>query len=230
MRFLWGLLALPMVSCATSVEDSAPVVDRPVPVVAAPTVTEPTLDEEAFFAILDAAERALADDRLLTPEHDSAYGYYQEALAMAPDHPLAREGFERIVERYLDLANRAIERERWATARSMLDRAAIVDATHPGIESLRRQVALLATAQREVLTLVQASVRRRDAATASRLAVFGRKARRADARVTIRAGSDADGRWIYEQLNKAPGDRRIRASLAVGVPPRVTVLFLDGGE
>ena len=39
-----------------------------------------------------------------------------------------------------------------------------------------------------------------------------------------------DGRWIYEQMNKAPGERRIRASLQIGVPPKVTVLFLDGVE
>ena len=220
-----------MAACAVPVSESGPTTDAPVPAVASPApAPAPAYDEEALFAILDAAEEALADDRLLTPEHDSAYRYFEDAQAMAPGHPLVREGFERIVERYLALANRAIERERWASARSMIDRAAIVDAEHPGLEPLRRQVALLAEARREALELTQAAVRRRDSAVASSLAAFGRKARRADARVTIRAGSDADGRWIYEQLRKAPGDRRIRASLHIGAPPRVTVLFLDAAE
>ena len=177
--------------------------------------------------LLDAAELALADDRLMTPEHDSAYHYFREALDMAPDHPLARRGFERIVESYLALASRAIERERWASARSMLDRARIVDADHSGIATLRRQVELLANARRESVSLVQSAVRSRAPGTAAQLKAVGRKARQPNARVTIRAASDPDGRWIYEQMNKAPGERRIRASLQIGAPPKVTVLFLD---
>ena len=198
--------------------------------VEAPPDPPPAYDEDALYVLLDAADRALADDRLMTPEHDSAYHYFREALAMAPDHPLARRGFERIVESYLALANRAIERERWASARSMLDRARIVDAGHSGIETLRRQVELLANARRESVSLAQAGVRSRASGTAAKLKAIGRKARQPNARVTIRAASDPDGRWIYEQMNKAPGERRIRASLQIGAPPKVTVLFLDDLE
>ena len=199
---------------------------------AAAVVPEPSpaYDEDALYALLDLADAALAEDRLLTPEQDSAYHYFREAVAIAPDHPLARRGFERIVESYLALASRAIERERWASARSMLDRASIVDGDHLGIAALRRQVELLANARRESMALVQSAVRGRSRGTAAQLKRFGSKARQANARVTIRAASDADGRWIYEQMNEAPGERRIRASLQIGVPPKVTVLFLDGGD
>ena len=200
------------------------------PLIEAPSEPTPAYDEDALYALLDAADAALAEDRLLTPEQDSAYHYFREALAMAPDHPLARRGFERIVESYLALANRAIDRERWASARSMLDRASIVDGDHLGIVALRRQVELLANARRESVSLVQSAVRGRSPGTAAQLKRLGRKARQANARVTIRAASDADGRWIYEQMNKAPGERRIRASLQIGAPPKVTVLTLDGVE
>ena len=198
------------------------------PALEPPPEPTPAYDEDALYALLDAAEAALAEDRLLTPEQDSAYDYFRQALALAPDHPLARRGFERIVESYLALASRAIERERWASARSMLDRASIVDADHPGIATLRGQVELLANAHRESVVLVQAAVRGKTPGVAAQLEALGRKARRASARVTIRAASDADGRWIYEQMNKAPGERRIRASLQIGAPPKVTVLVLDG--
>lgn len=208
---------------------TAPSVAVEPPAEASPDPTS-AYDEDALYALLDAADRALADDRLLTPEHDSAYHYFGQALALAPDHPQARRGFERIVESYLALASRAIERERWASARSMLDRARIVDANHPGIATLRRQVELLANARRESVSLAQAGVRGRAPGTAAQLKALGRKARQANARVTIRAASDPDGRWIYEQMNKAPGERRIRASLRIGAPPKVTVLFLDGVE
>ena len=229
-RSLRWLPAMAVLAACVPPPPERPGVPPPVPgerAIEVPPEPTPAYDEDALYALLDAADAALADDRLLTPEHDSAYHYFGQALALAPDHPLARRGFERIVESYLTLAGRAIERERWASARSMLDRARIVDADHPGIATLRRQVELLANARRESVSLVQAGVRGRAPGTAAQLKALGRKARQANARVTIRAASDPDGRWIYEQMNKAPGERRIRASLQIGAPPKVTVLFLD---
>ena len=233
IRALGWLLAMALLASCAAPPPEPPATPPSEPALqsdTAPPTPTPTYDEDALYALLDAAERALADQRLLTPEHDSAYHYYRQALDMAADHPQARRGFERIVESYLALASRAIERERWASARSMLDRARIVDADHSGIATLRRQVDLLANARRESLSLAQAAVRSRAPRTAARLKAIGHKARQVNARVRIRAASDPDGRWIYEQMNKAPGERRIRASLEIGAPPRVTVLFLDGTQ
>ena len=42
----------------------------------------------------------------------------------------------------------------------------------------------------------------------------------------IRARNDAEGRWIYQQMADAPGDRRIRAELTFGAPPGVDLLQL----
>ena len=175
---------------------------------------------------MDAAKRALAKDRLTTPDDDNAFDYYSKALAMTPDSTEVAEGFERIVERYFVLAARAIDRERWESARAMVDLAALVDSTHPGIEPMRRQIHLLANARRLVLELDTWAVRERRREVAAKLARFGQDARRPGARVTIRAGSDADGRWIYEQLSNASGERRILGGIEIGRPPKVTVLLL----
>lgn len=196
----------------------------PLAVVAPP----PAVDEDAVRKLLDAAQQALADDRLTTPAEHSAYGYYRQILDLAPAHPVASQGLERIVERYIALARRAIEYERWPSAQTLLQRASLVDDAHPGIEPLRRQVELLARAVRLALAVERPALRRRSGELARRLANFGRQARRANARVTIRVGNDADGRWIYEQLNRAPGDRRIRAGIEIGLPPKVTILLLPG--
>ena len=230
-RRLLFAVALLIGGCAVPVSVPAPdALPDPEPAAQVPPAPEPPVDEEALYALLDAAERALADDRLLTPESDSALFYFEQAVALAPDHELAQEGFERIVERYLALATRAIERERWAAARSMLDRARLVDADHVGIGALRRQVELLSNARRVVLDLDQTEVRNRRLGTMAKLTAFGILARDPAARVTIRAGSDADGRWMYEQLNEAPGSPRIRGGIAVGIPPKVTILFLGESE
>lgn len=205
----------------------------PAPVVAVPLPSErPAYDADAVHALLEAAESALAEDRLLTPADDCAYLYFRRALELAPELPAALRGFERIVDRYLALAERAIARQRWAAVDAMLDRAASLDAGHPDIATLRRQRALLAGAERETLALDAAQLRARHADAARALAHFGAKARRPDARVTIHAATDADGRWIYEQLDKAPGSARIRGELRRGTPPRVVLVIFgaaDGG-
>ena len=91
---------------------------------------------------------------------------------------------------------------------------------------MRSQLNNLRRAERRHLDLTAAAVRDRTPATAAALAELGAHARQAAARVVIRAGSDAQGRWIYEQLNRAPGDRRIRGEIEIGSPPRVTVIIL----
>lgn len=187
-------------------------------------------DHEGIAVLLHMAEAALAEDRLMTPEGDSAYGWYSEVLEVAPDHPRARRGLERIVERYIELARRALDRQRWATARTMLDRAALVDRAHPGVEPLRQQVRLLSGAERLTLKLTHEEVASRDAVARRKLEQFGVNARLPRSRVSIRAGSDADGRWIYQQLNLAPGQRRIRGGIELGLPPVVTIVILPRSD
>ena len=112
----------------------------------------------------------------------------------------------------------------------MLDRARLVDGDHPSLPSLNTQLQRLRDAERIHLDLSSAAVRDRTAEAADALARLGVRARQPNARVLIRAGSDVQGRWIYAQLNRAPGDRRIRAEMEVGWPPRVVVvLFANPG-
>lgn len=227
----WGGL-LVIFAAAGCVPMSVP--KPPVPV--APTPLEPASvarqNDAAVDAALAAAERALAEDRLLTPPDDCAHLHFHRALALAPGLPQAQLGLERVVERYFELANRAIARRNWRSARTMLERAAIVDPAHPGIAPLSRQLELLANAERLTMDLEHTALRARSSALARELAAFGGHARRANARVAIRAGSDADGRWIHQQLRKAPGTAPVRGSIDIGRPPQVTIFIFqaDGDE
>ncbi|MCY3838385.1 MAG: hypothetical protein OXH09_07055 [Gammaproteobacteria bacterium] len=218
------LVALLLGACTapTPSQPEPPVEPAPPPDIAAPDPGE----TEELLALLDTAERALADDRLLTPEDDSAYLYYQRASALAPNNPATKRGFERIVERYLQLAQLAMEREQWSHARFMLARAEYVDRSHTGIASIREQLEALANAERLILRLDRTALRERTPATANELMEFGRHARSDNAWVSIRVPSDADGRWIYQQLSRSPGEKLIRGRIEIGLPPQVTVLIL----
>lgn len=222
---LTAALAMLLLGACTAPTSSQP---EPLPEpVSPPDIAVPDPGEtEEFLNLIDTAERALADDRLLTPEDDSAYFYYHQASAIAPGHAATRRGFERIVERYLQLAQLAMEREQWSNARFMLARAEYVDGGHKGIVSMRGQLEMLANAERLILRLDRIALRGRTSAIASELMEFGRHARTDNARVSIRVPSDADGRWIYQQLSRSPGEKRIRGRIEIGLPPQVTVLLL----
>lgn len=222
-----GATLVGLASCTTPRPPEAPAAAQASPPAAPARPAAATAATNARLAtLLESAGQALAADRLTTPPADSAFRYYSLALALVPDQAAARRGIERIVERYLELAVRAIDRRRWASARTMLARAATVDAEHPGIAPLRRQVAMLAAAKGQSLRVDRTALRARRGALAERLAAFGSEARRRGARVTIRAPSDADARWIYAQLGRAAGERPIRASIEVGLPPQVDVVVL----
>ena len=203
---------------------------RPAPApVASPAEAERSVEAVRALRVerlLLRAERAVDDGRLTQPASDNALDAFRSVLALAPDNADARRGIERIVEHHIEAARKAIDQQRWSAAAASLAEAGGVDAGHPGLASMRRQLDNLRRAERHHLDLEAAAVRERRPAAAAALVELGALARRREARVVIRAGSDGQGRWMYEQLNRAPGARRIRGEIEIGSPPRVTVLIL----
>ena len=215
-----ALLAL--AACQVEERATAPAPPRP------PEPVAPAPPTERVDALLDRADAAFRDERLLHPAADSALTHYLAVLELVPGQQDAVDGIERIVEHFLERAQHAVRQQRWAAARSMLDRARLVDRDHPALPSLYTQLQRLRDAERIRLDLSSTAVRDRTAEAADALARLGVRARQPNARVLIRAGNDVQGRWIYAQLNRAPGDRRIRAEMEIGWPPRVVVmLFAD---
>ena len=190
-----------------------------------PTVPN-AIDWDRVEYFLNRAEVALNKGQLDTPNDDNAFAWYQRVLEIAPDQPDATYGLERIVERYIARAMEAIAREAWLVARAELDFAEQIDRGSAGILVLRRQIKLLENARRWSLDLPADEVRRRSRSASLKLKNFSPTARAPNARVMIRAGSDADGRWMYEQLNDGPGQRRIRGEIEIGSPPQVRVLVM----
>jgi hypothetical protein len=214
---LLGTVLVIVAGCAASKPDEVP------PPSASP---EPAPDADAIAALLEAAAEAFENDRLITPPGDNAYERLLAVLALDPDNPQAAERIERIVERYLEFAIRAAEQGYFPRARSMLDRARIVQRDHPQIKQLEETVALLAQAKRVRIGLDRGAVAARDASASARLRNIGARAKMPNTRVTIVARSDAEGRWMYQQMREAPGERRIRAELTIGSPPSVELIEL----
>ena len=189
-----------------------------------PIIEAPVVDQSQLQTLLDRARLAIGEDHLTFPEEGSAAQLYEELLALDPDNDAAKRGLEQIVERYVELALTAADRRQFARARSMLARARLVDGEHPAIEPTTEQLRLLMHAEREKLILDKAELQRRAASVRDSLVTFGTKARQPDCRVTISARNDAEGRWIYQQLSQADGERRIRAKMQLASPPSVELI------
>ena len=213
-----GISFLVLAGCETEPPRPEPVSEPEPPVRPAP---EPLPEVEP---LLEQARLAFEAHRLTTPEDDSAHALYQEVLRLDPENDHARRGIEKIVERYVRFALEAIERRQFARARSMLARARLVDAGHPAIEPTEQQMNLVENASRDRMRLDPGVLEERSSILGARLRDLGGRAKASACRVTINARSDAEGRWIYRQLNSAAGEARVRARLAIASPPSVELV------
>jgi hypothetical protein len=68
---------------------------------------------EGYLAL---AEQRIAESRLLLPEDDSATFYFRAVLAWEPDNLLALAGLNRVVQRFIELSERAYARREPALA------------------------------------------------------------------------------------------------------------------
>lgn len=86
------------------------------------TLKEAAADER-IASLLEQAERALDDDRLMVPAGNNAYEAYQAILEQNPAHSQARAGIDLIAERYAELARLALDRSDFDVADQFIARA-----------------------------------------------------------------------------------------------------------
>ncbi|MEJ2685645.1 MAG: AAA family ATPase [Gammaproteobacteria bacterium] len=103
----------------------------------------PAHDESSRPSLSELATKAQAafdDYRLTIPAVGSAYYYYQLMLARAPNDPRARQGLQRIVQRYQWLAQRSLARQDYDRARNYIHRGLGVDPDNPGLLKLQNRL------------------------------------------------------------------------------------------
>jgi hypothetical protein len=219
-------------------ERQAPAAPQPAPVAAPEPEPEPepeapaelsAQDQQTIRNLLEQAYWAIAADRLTSPYQGSALSAYDEVLRIQPDNDEAVRGRERIVERFLEQALAAAGRRNLAAAQGALDQARLVDPDHPGVEPTQTQINLINQANRRVVSLDPAKLRDQHADAAAVLRQAGAASRAGDCRAEIFARSDAEGRWMYQQMSSG-GGKRISAQLNIGSPPRVELLCFNGAR
>ena len=90
--------------------------------------------------LLDLAERRLGADMLTTPASDSAAGYFRRVLALDAGNVAAKEGIERIGDRYVVLISNAVDTGLYGRARRFLGSFEALSPEHPQIAPLRTRI------------------------------------------------------------------------------------------
>lgn len=175
--------------------------------------------------ILFDGMRALRADRLMTPPEDSAFHYFNRALALEPGNAIALEGLQDILLRYLQLADTASRQGQFDNAEGFLRRAAQVDQTHAGIATSRQTLQRERERTHSVHVLNARELRARQPAISAQLRELASTVARVDAFVLITAPNDEMGRWIYAQLQEALGDYRVRGDIEIGEQPTVRLVL-----
>ncbi len=218
--------------------ESAPLVGEPVVVSESVevSVAKPLIDgAEAerilrVLELLDSADRALEEKRLAEPRGNSAVDFYQQVLLLQPGFEEAEQGLAAIVDRYVDWSDAAMRQGRLDQARRYLIRARLADSASPSIAAAATRLRKLAETVKveDDAGYTRISPRELRVKSSDLKLVLGQLAdqiRAEDARVIIEAPTDAQGRWIYQQLNDRHEEFRVRANLKLDPQPGIRLLY-----
>ena len=90
--------------------------------------------------LLDLADRAFADGRLIQPLHESALPLYMAALALEPDNLKAREGIRRVQSSMLSRIDSHIALANYDTAKEQAELAKSVFIEEPFLKSIENKL------------------------------------------------------------------------------------------
>lgn len=226
---------------------STPVVEAPKPqpvVTAEPPKEElPTLSpaEKARVnleqKLLAEAETAYRAGRLIEPSHDNAYDRFQSVLLLNPNNNLARAGVQAILLSYAEKIRNTMKMGHVTSAQNLLRTAELYYPANSLLMDLKKDIASARAREEEVLLanepenntrvdypLPTGALSRKSSTITAYLKRIAERLQETDETVLIYARNDAEGRWIYSQLNKSVTGYRVRGDIRIAGSPKISIL------
>lgn len=171
---------------------------------------------------LAQARWAIQAGRLTEPREFNAREYYQQVLEREPGNAEARRGLQKVLELSITASLRAAQQGNYKQAELHLTRAGKFALNDPGIQGARRYVHRLSRTGRKEFALAHEALRAEDAEQLeAQLAAIVRAALEHDAHIEILVPEDAQGLWVFEQLQQFAGEAGLRATIRDAAQPRV---------
>lgn len=145
-----GLLAL---NAAKGRESPRELPDRGLELAATRDVSVDTFAfvESELEKLLRLGRESLDADRLTTPYDDNALTYFEQALKLDPDNYFAHEGIAKIVQRYVELAKREMDKPDYVKAHRFIARGLVIDANSEQLLEIERQLDALVSTPFEIV-------------------------------------------------------------------------------
>lgn len=186
-------------------------------------ISDPILRARILADMLFEASLAFDDNRLLLPAGDNAYDRYIEVLSFDPENQVALQGVQDIVDRYVVMANQAIEIGQFDNAEDYLNRAESITPGKENILAARRVLKAEQSVSREYFPLDPQELTEQSLSMMSQLGSIGELVRNYDATFLITARSDVEARWIYQIMRQAVGGYRLRGNVTLGQQPTIQI-------
>ena len=159
-------------------------------------LTDSTKDK-SIMELLSLGQQSISDYRLLTPQDDNAYGYFQAVLSRDPDNEDAHAGIQEIVDLYVTFTHKAANRHDYRRAGRYVDRGLSIQPDHRELLALKGGIDGRMMRTSNGVPASQRSVRARERVAhesmMSRITTFfnKRKAEAERGEVTVPAGWDS---------------------------------------
>ncbi len=187
--------------------------------------------------MLDRAERAFRAGRLTEPDHDNAYDSFHSVLLLNPNNSEARSGIQAILIRYAELIRKALAEHDYYNAGVLLNRAQTYYPANNLLLDLKKELAKVREKEdQQMLTkaptdkaivdypLPAGALGRRSETVSDYLARIALRLKESNESVMIHARTDAEGRWIYKQLNDAVPGYRVRGDIKLSRVAKIVIL------
>jgi len=142
-------------------------------------------------------------------------------LAISPQEQEAQKGMNSISERYQQFARKVAEQGLVLKAEAYLKKARMAAAQHENMATTEAFIELMRHSDIRTYRLATNELTSRAAAIKDKLYSIGRHAFELEAKVLIVARNDKEGRWMYQQMQAASQESRLRANLQTGSRPFV---------
>ncbi|SMF02250.1 hypothetical protein SAMN02745866_00182 [Alteromonadaceae bacterium Bs31] len=238
MRVLFILCVSTLGACSLSNTKQVPVAAEPA--AAPPPVSRDAtqfVEQSLEQRLVAKAENAFRKGRLTAPAHENAYDLFHSVLLINPDNQTARSGLQAILIRFSELVRGAMASRNYGAANALLKQAQTFYPANALLLDLQKEVRALQKQYHHAvlkqptddLTLQEFDIPK-DLLSSDKeqllpfINSIAQRVKATDESVMIYARTDAEGRWIYQQMKKFVPGYRIRGDIRLAKTPRIAVM------
>lgn len=189
-------------------------------------------------SLLEQADAAYSRGRYTRPADNNAYDIYQAVLMLEPGNPRAQAGLDAVLLAYVDHVRRVMAAGQLDTAQELLSRGGDyfpealmltqlsdeISQARAAIAARRTQAAHADVLAGEKILLPELELDAASEEVVEQLTAIAERVRESRESVMIYARSDREGRWIYQTLQQAAADYRVRGDIRISRVPAVVIM------